>query len=208
MSINTFVADSTVALASRINTTVNLPTGALYNHVKVISFGCGPGTALTKPASWTEMTGSPYQAPAGYDIHFYWTFDNSSSWTVTHLVDFTNAYVGAYIWPEPNAPIDVNASTATGTGVTVTASAITTVKPYVMRIFYAVLFLETTTSLPTGMTEREDGATNATGVFEELQAVPGTSGTEATTQGLNQEWAAIMFGLAPRPMRLAACGAG
>lgn len=208
MSIITFVADNTLSLASRTNSVIPLPTGSPSCSIKFIGFAPEPGVAITPPASFVAMTGSPYTTPSIFDANWYYTLANDATFTITHSAMFTAAYIASYVGGEPAAPVDVDASTATGSSTTCTASAVTTVRPYVMRMFLAMLSDVATTSQPTGMTEREDGNGNGIAMFEELQAVPGTSGSEATTLGTSREWAAIHFGQRPRAMRLASCGAG
>lgn len=121
-------ASTTLALASRTNSTATRPTGTTTGDYLVAALTCGGSTAatITQPSGWTPIGTITYTNadPWAVILQLWGRFDDgAASWTWTHATRSSQVYLTGYIGVDPTTPIDV-AATTFGVNNTLTGSTI------------------------------------------------------------------------------------
>ena len=210
----TFRAVVTVAAATRTNTTFTKPTGTVDGDIVKVALATSAGVTVTPPSGWAEVVGSPVTYAAGaVDAHIYEhrAASDGASYTFTHASDLTNGLAASWGGGAASGAIDdVNPVTNSGSGATVTGSAIspTTAACLLILIFFGDGTASSSTT-PTGMTERQDlaGATIAVALDDQSLVSSGSTGTRTSTI-TSQAWASFMMVVKPlvtttRPVKMA-----
>lgn len=158
-------ASSTLALATRTNSTVTRPTGTTTGDYLVAALDAGGSTAatITGPSGWTQLGTVTYSDtdPWFVVLQLWGRFDDgAASWTWTHASRSSQAYVTAYIGVDPTTPIDVAATTAavnnSGAGSTIDAPSQTIVTAGAHGIIARGSWDGNAITPPSGWTERLD----------------------------------------------------
>lgn len=116
------VATTSVAQASRTNTTVSAPAGTAAGHVVVVGLLVGrtASTTVTAPSGWTLVGPITHSASDPYfvNLHLYYqVWDGASSWTWNHVTADSQAVAITYSGVDNGTILDVAAVTnTTGTG--------------------------------------------------------------------------------------------
>jgi hypothetical protein len=136
-------SDSILATGSRANSTITAPSGIANGDILLAVLSVGDGTALpslavTGPAGWTEISGSPLaQAradPYTVSLRAYWkiassesgsyAFTHTSADTVGYIVALTGGHGTTPLSPTPTNNVSdqaANGQTTTYTGLTTPA---------------------------------------------------------------------------------------
>lgn len=202
-------SDSTVASASRTNTTVTAPAGAAPGDVIVVALSVGgnPGVTPTAPSGWTQIGAVTYSQDDPWTVHHsLWlkVFDEAASWTWTHAARVSQAYTVAWSGVDVTTPLDVAATTAVGlqggaSPQTSTAPSLTTVTDGARLILARGSWNGNAATPPSGWTERLDAPVVWVGDrdFPTAGSVGSVSIASGNTEGFLQAWGIIMAALRP-----------
>lgn len=123
-----FRSATTVTSATRTNTTVTAPAGAV-NGTDVIAVGINTGNAssvvVTPPGGWTQVSTVQYSAADPWFVNVYLflrVHDGAGSWVFTHASAASDASAVAWQGVDLTTPSDTTPATNTGVSSGNTAS--------------------------------------------------------------------------------------
>ena len=124
---------TSVANASRTNTTVSAPAGAVNgsDYITVaINAGQSSNLSITPPSGWSLIGETTYSNSDPWYVHialYGRVHDGASSWTFTHATGFSQARAIAWTGVDLTTPVDVTAATAQQIGSTPVTCAAPTI---------------------------------------------------------------------------------
>lgn len=209
---------STLAYGTRTNSTITAPSGIADGNVLVAILHVGdataePSLAVTPPAGWTELTGSPIEAsrpdPYTLSLRFYSKVASSESgnYTFTHasgesegiIYRLTGASTTSPI--NPNPTVNESVDNPVATGQTTTGLSITTAVNGSLVIMASDAWDGPPTDPPTGttptFTERYQGT-----IFYACDGVMATAGATGDKSHANANastalpWCCVMIAVA------------
>lgn len=189
-------ASTTLALATRTNTTVSRPAGTTTGDYIVVALTCGGSSAatITAPSGWTQLATITYSNtdPWSVVLQLWGRFDDgAASWTWTHASRSSQAYATAYTGVDPATPVDVAATTAgvnnTAAGSTIAAPSQTIVTAGARGIIARGSWDGNAITGPAGWSERLDAPVlwvgdrdwSAAGATGTVTVPTGNTGTDA-----------------------------
>jgi len=205
-------AGTYLTYASHTNSTLVAPAGIANGDLLVAYlFNLGPNPtapAVTAPAGWTEIPGSPSSVTDGsangrYHIFSKIASNESGDYTFTHATSNSCGVVCRYTGADQASPLAPLPSVNTGTGTTATANGITTGIPNTLVIFtehdWASVALDSV--VPPGTTPTFTERTDAVLLYiaDGTLATAGPTGNKAHTNNSasGEPWAAYLIGLKP-----------
>lgn len=198
---------STVSLASRTNTSITAPAGAVTGDLIEVSMTVGGSASVTPtaPAGWTLVASTTMSASDPWTVNHYLYikfFDGAAPWTFTHSSASTQAFTRARTGVDGTTPVDVAASTISNaplSGATATVlPSITTVTNDAMLSMSRASWDGNAITPPVGVTETSDTPVLWTG--EKLQTTAGSTGSISVPHGNgsnNYPNAGILYALRP-----------
>jgi hypothetical protein len=92
-----FVGDTQVTATTRVNMTINAPTGVANGQLLVAVINLASLSTITPPSGWILVAETRHSNNAAYVSTFYKIADNEpSSWTWTFASSLSDGWVGAY----------------------------------------------------------------------------------------------------------------
>lgn len=200
-------SSTTVAVATRTNTTFTAPAGIQDGDLLLIFLQVGAAAAVTPtpPTGFSTATGFPIEmskadpwTSRGYCFYKIASAE-SGNYTCSHTSASSDGVMEAWSGADTTTPLSPNPTTNTGTGSTSTALGLTTPRDSSGVIFYSIAWDGQGGAAPTGttptFTERFDsGATGTSYAADGVLATAGATGNKSNgnnnTPG--QPWAAAL----------------
>jgi hypothetical protein len=205
-------ASTNTTYASRTNTVVNLPTGTKDGDLLLLWHLLGNATPPTPTitAGWTLVPGLPTtQTVSGFSVtaRLWYRFANGepTSYTITHTVSNSQAYLGAYQGVSAALPLNPTPTVNKGINTTSTYTGLTTLANNCLVVLIGHDWGDFTNNLtpPTGttptFTERLDVTLSY--VADGTLATAGATGNKSMTNNCSSisGWQVVMLSLPPAP---------
>lgn len=190
-----YQSSSTVAPATRTNTTITAPTGIANGDLLVILISSGGASAvtITAPAGFSSATGFPLSiskadpwTTRGY-CFFKIASGESGNYTCTHASAVSNAIMYRISGSDTSTPLNPTPTINNANSTTTTATGLTTATNDSLVIFYSITWDGQGGAAPTGstptFTERYDSGTG--GVIYAADGVLATAGATGNKTNAN-----------------------